>query len=126
MKYSFDLIADHTHRVNINVLKGTINLETFVAHLKRNFANTNYSDQYAILVDIREAELPDFLGKMHEFIDFIQQASKETSLKRKCAIVTSTPRDVVIGEMLRLRLEEINFDLKVSIFSSREAALYWL
>lgn len=126
MESNISNYADHSRRINFNILKGIITLEKLEEYLKNRFVSEGYHADYNILVDIREAELSDFYPKMEVFANYFINSSEATNWKRKCAIVTSTPEEVVIIEILKDKLKSRNFDLILEVFSTTEAALFWL
>ena len=113
-------------KINCNMLIGTIELDMLLEYLKNLVETNEYKDQYNVLVDIREAKMPDFLARMDEFINFFKSTSGAINWNRKCAILTSKTDDVVISELLRYRMENLHFHLRVQVFSTREAAFFWL
>ena len=83
----------------------------------------NYSPDYDLLMDIRKTTVKAIRSDVKEYIEFAN-AHKGISGKRKLAVITSTPRHVVIFTFLNLF--EIKLSQKMKLFSSLDTALLWL
>lgn len=126
MKPNIDNIINHDHRINYHILKGVVELDLLLNYIKNLVPSPGYNDGYNILVDIREADMPDFFDRIDEFIQFFLNSPKEINWKRKCAIVTTNEKHAVISIWYKHKMEKLNFDLFIEVFSTEEAALDWL
>lgn len=118
--------SDDDQKINYSILKGTIKIDVYKRLLKKVFTDRNYKDNYHILIDIREAEFPDLLENKDDFSKFLIESAKFLSWKRKCAIITSNPKNVVIAEILKYDLQKQNVRFLVEVFSTYEATSFWL
>ena len=105
MKGYLENHINHELKINYNILIGAVDLNMLLEYLENLVESSEYKDNYNILVDIREAEMPDFLARMDEFINFFKASSGAINWSRKCAILTSKVDNVVISELLRYRME---------------------
>lgn len=126
MDGAVDFYINDELQTKIYILKGTIEIDFLIEKLRIALNQKKFNQTYNILVDIQEAELPDFIGRMYEFIDFCVAVSKNINMNRRCAILTAKPSDVVVAELLRMRFGKINFELKIGVYSTLEAANDWL
>jgi hypothetical protein len=122
----FEHRANHDLRINFNISKGDITFMEFVKNLDRVVHHPAYIDTYNILIDIREANFIDFAKNNSVLVDFIDETISTFNMKRKCAIVTTNPTDVVHATMLIKRFQKMGIRFAFYIFSSEEAALDWL
>ena len=113
-------------QINFNILKGTVGVDNVLNYLKNLVKAPDYHETYNVLVDVCEADMPDFYERINEFIQFFCNTSNEINWKRKCAILTSNPQQVVISKLLEYEMDKRCSELKINVFSTQEAALYWL
>lgn len=118
--------VDRELQINSNILKGTVDVDLLLNYLKNLVKAPDYNETYNVLVDIREADMPDFYVRINEFIQFFCNTSNEINWNRKCAIITSNPQQVVLSKLLEYEMDKLSSYLKINVFSTKEAALYWL
>ncbi len=126
MKPTIEYRVNHELKINQDIIKGRFTLEEILQHRWTELKKADYNDSYNMLVDIREAELIDFLQRMEEFVSFVKEVSIDKNMKRKCAFLTSKPIDVVLAEVSKLYLKNLDTGIKIETFSTEEAAIDWL
>jgi hypothetical protein len=103
--------------------QGTGNLKNIKAFKLKEASDLNYSPDYNLLVDVRATSIEGIRNDVREYIEFAR-SHKGISGNRKLAVITNTPRHVVFFtflNMFKMRLPQT-----MKIFSSLDAAMYWL
>lgn len=85
--------------------------------------DVNYSPDYDLLADIRTTTINAKREDVKDYIEFAK-SHKGISGNRKLAIVTNTPRHVVFFTFLNMF--KIRLSQTMRIFSTIDAAMYWL
>lgn len=98
-------------------------LENAIAFKINEAKDQDYSPDYDLLMDIRQTTVKAMRKDVKEYIEFAN-SHKGISGKRKLAVITSTPRHVVFFTFLNMFKTKLPQTMK--IFSSLDAAMYWL
>ena len=103
--------------------EGSGTLEKVMA-FKLNEANdVNYSPNFDLLMDIRKTTIKGIPNDVRKYIEFAL-LHKGISGKRKLAVLTSSPRQVIYFTFLNMF--PITLPQTMKIFSSLDAAMFWL
>ena len=101
-------------------------MDDILHNLQSNFTTKTYNDDFSVLVDIRQAEFPDFIDRIKYLLDFFNSWSKKKNMKRKCAILAGNQIEVANAILFKFNLAKIKTGLVVDVFTSRNEALDWL
>jgi len=107
-------------------LRGKLYMDDILHNLQSNFTTKTYNDDFSVLVDIRQAEFPDFIHRIKYLLDFFNSWSKKKNMKRKCAILAGNQIEVANAILFKFNLAKIKTGLVVDVFTSRNEALDWL
>ena len=128
MKATFEQKIDHQLKINFDVIKGEVDLETIIQHEKERLQSDKFDENFNTLVDIRGTEFVNFLSDIGKFCEFLDRYTKEANINmaRKCAIVTSSPVEAVNSTIFALDFGKRENSFKFKSFSTEEAAIDWL
>lgn len=126
MKTFLNYSIDHELKINYNVIKGEVNLETVIQHEQNRLSSSEFNEKYNTLVDIRGAKLLNFMEDIGKFVGFFDNKKDLINLNRKCALVTNTPSELVHATLFSLGMEKKDVKMKFKVFSTIEAAKNWL
>ena len=107
-------------------MKGEITISELVERQKQKISHPLHNANFNILVDLRGVSITDFNKNYHTFPSFFSHSNKSLNTTRKCAVITSTPNEVVIAELLTYLSQKVADKINFVIFSSEEAAVKWL
>ncbi|MEZ5103602.1 MAG: hypothetical protein R2757_03850 [Draconibacterium sp.] len=126
MNIKFDSIIDHELRIIREKVIGRVTVDEIIKYRDEKTSSPEYLETYNILLDISNGEIVDFLDNMHFYIEFLIQLSKRINFKRKYAILTAKPMDVVHAHLFIERMEELKLGTFIKAFSEEKNALGWL
>ncbi|QGY44178.1 hypothetical protein GM418_11055 [Maribellus comscasis] len=126
MNAVFKYKIDHELKINYDIIQGEVDLNMVIQHEKTRIQSDKFNEDYNSLIDIRGANFINFMENVGKFCDFLNDYTKRINMERKCAIVTSTPLEVVNSTVFSLGLKQRGTSLKFESFSSEEAAIKWL
>ena len=66
------------------------------------------------------------MNDIQKFYGFLDDFTRGINMKRKCAIITSTPTEVVNSELFAYGLTNMGTTLQFESFSTIKAAIKWL
>lgn len=123
MKFASSYKIFQEKRFIIEYHEGMGNLEDVKAFKLNESSDADYSPNYDLLVDIRKTTINAVRNDVKAYIEFAN-SHKGISGERKLAVVTSKPRHVVFFTFLNMF--KIRLAQTMKIFSSVDAALFWL
>jgi len=103
--------------------EGIGDLKKIKAFKLKESDDQNYSPNFDLLMDIRHTTVKGVKSDVEEYIEFAN-SHKGISGKRKLAVITSKPRHVVFFTFLNMFPSKLPQSMK--LFSSIEAAIFWL
>lgn len=124
LEYSLKIYPDK--QLIYEIVKGEITISELVELQKQKINHPMHDASYNILVDLRGVSITDFSKNYHKFPSFFIHSHKQLNTTRKCAVITSTPNEVVIAELLTYLSQKAANKINYIIFSSEETALNWL
>lgn len=120
IEYRFDLST----KIGFTSLIGEFNPDLLKMELPRIWASRDYKPDVPSLVDLRLAsfdlEIKDLSGLLGIF-----ESLNGTLINRKFAVLTSTPRHVVLTTMLNQNIR-LKYPVSVEAFSTMDGAMNWL
>lgn len=121
-KYHYRIL--HEEKLIVEYYSGEIILENLIAYKKILLADPEYSPQYNLLVDLRDAT---FLLTEYEIKKYLEYTKPVHYLfkKRKSAYLTHTPNQVVFVTFIDY-YSEVFLPIEVKIFSTTNVAISWL
>ena len=118
---SYQIFLDK--RFIIEYHEGVMTLERMKTFIIKESSDQDYSPNFDMLLDIRQITFKGFIKDIKDYIEFLR-SHKGISGKRKLAVLTSKPHQVVFSTFLSMFSVKLPQTMK--IFSSLEAALFWL
>lgn len=118
---SYQIFLDK--RFIIEYHEGVMTLEKMKTFILKQSSDQNYSPNFDLLLDIRQITFKGFIKDIKDYIEFIK-THKGISGKRKLAVLASQPHQVVFSTFLSMF--SVRLPQTMKIFSSLEAALFWL
>ena len=112
------------YRLIINWYKGGVSADEAVTMKKEQLSDKLYDSNYNIIVDLRELSFAlnsRNICSISKYIDIL----KDMLLKNKVALLTNTPNQVVLGQMIKQLCSEL-FLSKYEIFSTLDSALNYV
>lgn len=103
--------------------EGIGNLDNVISFKLKESEDRNYSPNFDLLMDIRHTTIKGVKSDVKKYIEFANR-HKGISGKRKLAVITSKPRHVVFFTFLNMFPSRLPQTMK--LFSSIEAAMFWL
>ena len=113
-------------KINYDLYIGEISLDAIIFHTKRRLLSFDFNKDFNSLIDIRGAIITNFINDIDRFCNFMKECLKNQNIQKKCAIVTSTPVEIVHAEHFANELINRSISLECGHFSSVEAAISWL
>ncbi|PLX05378.1 MAG: hypothetical protein C0594_07600 [Marinilabiliales bacterium] len=121
LKYEFD----HKRKLIIETARGEIRLTELIEHEKTKFNDPEHNDSYSIFVDLRNSKFVLTDQDKEMIFKLIKEYTAKINAKRKLALLTYSPEEVVTSELLKRRMSKLT-NLRLEIFSTENAAYKWL
>lgn len=121
IKSYYEIIKEHNLLVEYH--SGTLDLNTYI-----NFKNTIFNDplfkpDLNHLIHFKNVQFNTTQQDINEFVSFMKSHSTAIE-KRKIAVITNTPNQVVTTTLYKMMLKSLNQSIEV--FSTNNSALHWL
>lgn len=125
MKKKLEYKFDHKRKIIIDTISGIITLNELIEHEKTKFNDPVYNDSYSAVLDIRGSVFDMNTDEKEIFYKMIKESTAKINMKRKCAIITDKPNEVVNSQLFKIRMGQFS-PMNFRIFSSEEAAYLWV
>jgi hypothetical protein len=125
MKKKLEYKFDHKRKIIIDTVSGILTLHELIEHEKAKFNDPEYNDSYSAVLDIRGSVFDLNHDEKEIFYRMIKKLTAKINMKRKCAIITDKPNEVVNSQLFKIRMNHIS-PMNFRIFSSEEAAYMWV
>lgn len=116
---------DHTKKIIYNTFKGRINLNDLQDFYKSKINSPDFNSKYSYIADIRGVEFELNLSDKEEMYKTLKGVSSINEPYKKCAIITSSPQEVVYSEMFQKNIKN-HSSMKFKTFSTEQAAYQWV
>jgi hypothetical protein len=113
----------HDKKFIIEFHEGSGTMQDVMVFKLKEADDVNYSPNYDLLIDVRTTKINAKRNDVKDYIEFAL-SHKGISGHRKLAIITNTPRHVVFFTFLNMF--KIRLPQTMKIFSTIDAAMYWL
>ncbi len=107
----------------VEYFKGDIYWDDMFSFIDEISKDKNYNVSFNSLIDLREATLQLTTDDVKKYIRYLEEHT-EVLGKRKLAMITNSPNQVVYVTLYQLLSDKL--PLKIKIFSTYQKALYWL
>ena len=116
---------DHKRKLIIDTIRGEIQLNELINHEKAKLHDPEHNDTYSALIDIRDSKFLLDKDEKEVVYNFYKEYSAKINMNRKCAFLTSKPKEVVTSELFKLEVNQFT-EMTFRIFTTEEAAYRWL
>ena len=97
----------------VECLRGIVYVEDYIELKKREIADKDYCPTYNILLDLLGSDFKIYDLELHKLVDFLKN-NPVFSGKKKVAILTDSPNQVVTAELFRLYYKNNNVSIRIA------------
>ena len=111
------------HNLIIEIHTGKLDLKSYLDFKRKLFSHNNFKSGMNYFINVKQVE---FNASKEEILEFAEFNNKRPAFKerRKIALITDTPSQVVSTTIYKSMLNNHNQD--IDIFTTNEKALNWL
>ncbi|MDX8340815.1 hypothetical protein SLH46_16580 [Draconibacterium sp. IB214405] len=110
-------------RFIVEFMMGDLDYELFLDHKKRLFNDDEHDENYCVLSVLSHSKILLTADDVERYKSYLTDNKKVVGT-RKVAVLTDTPKHVVISTIYKNAVKE--FPMRFKIFSTYSAALQWL
>ena len=121
LKSSYKIINDHN--IIIEYHKGKLDVGSYIKFKEKTFNDKDFKTGLNYLIHFKNVTFLTSQEDIQKFVNFIKNNAPKLG-KRKVALVTSTPNQVVTTTIYKTMLTD--FEQQVVVFSTIDTALNWL